>query len=120
MVDSSQDRLADVVNAEPIVFMDCTGNEILVSGMVAFALGMVVGIVIGLVMGMFLIGCVLGLMFSLGLSYGFLQYLCAVRSKYYETWLEEKWFMAKLHSGFFGLSLIEDSVRYGRGARTRE
>jgi len=116
----TEDRLADVVNSEPIVFMDCTGSEIIMSAIVAFVVGIVVGVIIGIAIGMIMIGCMLGLIIGLGLTYAFLNYLCAVRNKYYETWLPEKWFMLKLRTGCFGLSLIEDSLRYGRGARKDE
>lgn len=116
----SEDRLADSVNSEPIVFMDCTGSEIIMAAIIAFVVGLFIGVVIGIVIGLFLIGCVLGLILSLGLTYALLNWLCVVRNKYYETWLKEKWFMLKLRSGFFGLNLIEESVRYGRGARTHE
>lgn len=116
----SDDRLADSINAEPIVFMDCTGSEIVMSAVIAFGFGVPLGFLGGLLMGMVLIGLVVGLLLGLGTTYLVLNYICAVRNKYYETWLKEKFFMMKLRSGMFGLDLIEESTRYGRGARKRE
>jgi conjugative transfer region protein (TIGR03750 family) len=116
----NEDRLADSVNSEPIVFMDCSGSEIIMSAIVGFVVGLFLGVVIGIVINLIMIGAVLGLILGLAFTYGLLNYLCLVRNKYYETWLKEKWFMLKLRSGFFGLTLIEESVRYGRGARTHE
>lgn len=115
----NEDRLADSVNSEPIVFMDCSGSEIVMSAIVGFVVGLFLGILIGIIFNIIMIGIVLGLIFGLGITYGLLHYLCAVRNKYYETWLKEKWFMLKLRSGFFGLELIEESIRYSRGARKR-
>ena len=88
------------------------------AAIIAFVVGLFIGVMIGIAIGLFLMGCVLGLMLSLGLTYVLLNWLCVVRNKYYETWLKEKWFMLKLRTGFFGLDLIEESVRYSRGART--
>jgi conjugative transfer region protein (TIGR03750 family) len=113
----SEDRLADSINSEPIVLKDCTGSEIIMASIVAFVIGLVLGIFIGILMGRLMIGLILGLLLSIGITYGLLEYLCRVRSKYYETWLKEKWFMLKLRSGFFDMRFIEDSCRYSRGAR---
>jgi conjugative transfer region protein (TIGR03750 family) len=114
------ERLADSVNAEPIVFMDCTGTEIVASALVSFVAGMMLGIIVGITIGKIMIGLIVGLIISLGFTYGLLHYLCAVRNKYYETWLKEKVFLYKLSSGFFGLTLINESHRFGRGARKVE
>lgn len=114
------ERLADNVNAEPIVFMDCTGTEILASGLISFVAGITLGIIAGIIIGNLMFGLILGLILSLAFTYGLLSYLCAIRNKYYETWLKEKLFLYKLSSGFFALKLINESVRFGRGARKSE
>lgn len=116
----NEDRLADSINSEPIVLMDCTGSEIVMSAIVAFSVGLFLGIFFGIFFGALMVGLIFGLLLGIGITYGLLHYLCAVRTKYYETWLKEKWFMLKLRTGFFGLTLIEDSIRYSRGARKRE
>jgi len=114
------ERLADSVNSEPIVFMDCTGTEIVASALISFVTGITLGVIGGFALGKIMIGLIVGLMLSLALTYGLLNYLCAIRNKYYETWLKEKLFLYKLSSGFFGLKLINESVRFGRGARKGE
>lgn len=114
------ERLADSVNSEPIVFMDCTGTEIVASALISFVAGIAIGVIGGIALGKIMIGLIVGLMLSLSLTYGLLNYLCAIRNKYYETWLKEKLFLYKLSSGFFGLKLINESVRFGRGARKGE
>lgn len=114
------ERLADSVNSEPIVFMDCTGTEIVASALISFVAGITLGVIGGFALGKIMIGLIVGLMLSLALTYGLLNYLCAIRNKYYETWLKEKLFLYKLSSGFFGLKLINESVRFGRGARKGE
>ena len=114
------ERLADSVNSEPIVFMDCTGTEIVASALISFVAGITLGIIAGIALGKIMIGLILGMIISLGFTYGLLNYLCAIRNKYYETWLKEKLFLYKLSSGFFGLKLINESVRFGRGARKGE
>ncbi len=114
------ERLADSVNSEPIVFMDCTGTEIVASALISFVAGIAIGVIGGIALGKIMIGLIVGLMLSLALTYGLLNYLCAIRNKYYETWLKEKLFLYKLSSGFFGLKLINESVRFGRGARKGE
>jgi hypothetical protein len=114
------ERLADSVNSEPIVFMDCTGTEIVASALISFVAGIAIGVIGGIALGEIMIGLIVGLMLSLALTYGLLNYLCAIRNKYYETWLKEKLFLYKLSSGFFGLKLINESVRFGRGARKGE
>jgi conjugative transfer region protein (TIGR03750 family) len=116
----TEDRLADSVNSEPIVFMDCSGSEIIMSAIVGFVVGLFLGVIIGIVMGLIMIGFVFGMILGIGFTYGLLNYLCLIRNKYYETWLKEKWFLMKLRTGIFGLELIEESIRYSRGARKRE
>lgn len=115
-----EERLADSVNAEPIVFMDCTGSEIVMSALISFVVGVPLGFFAGLLFGYLMAGLVIGLLLGLGSTYLVLNFISAVRNKYYETWIKEKFFMMKLRSGMFGLDLIEESTRYGRGARKRE
>lgn len=113
----SQERLADAVNQEPIVFADCTGTEIVASLVISFIVGMILGIIIGIAIGFIMVGIIFGLFFTMGGSWAMLQYLSSVRNKYYESFLKEKIFMHKLASGMFGLSLVDESVRYSRGDR---
>lgn len=112
-----QERLADAVNHEPIVFADCTGNEIVVSLIVSFIVSMVLGIIIGIVVGYIMVGIILGLFLTMGFAWAMLHYFSSIRNKYYASFLKEKIFMHKLASGMFALSLIDESVRYSRGDR---
>lgn len=113
----SQERLADAVNHEPIVFADCTGTEIVASFVISFLIGMVLGIIIGIAIGFFMVGIIFGLFFTMGGAWLMLQYLSSIRNKYYESYLKERIFLHKLASGLFDLSLIDESVRYSRGER---
>ncbi len=111
------DRLADAVNSEPMVYMDCTGNEIVVATILSMTVGLFIGVIIGIAIGKLMIGIILGLLLFLGLLFLALNWIASIRQKYYETWLSEKFFMAKEASGFFGLSLLKTSDRFDRGAR---
>ncbi len=113
----NQERLADAVNHEPIVFADCTGNEIVVSLILSFIVSMVLGIIIGIVIGFIMVGIILGLFLTMGCTWAMLQYLSSIRNKYYESYLKERIFLHKLASGLFNLSLIDESARYSRGER---
>lgn len=120
-----EERLADVVSSDPVVFMDCTGPQIMTSGLLGSIAGLVVGIVIGISIGFFFIGLALGMLLSLLFSYLAMLWIQSNREKYYETWLSETVFFKKRSLvANFGVFLgktpsefIEGSRRFGRGAR---
>jgi hypothetical protein len=120
MSDFNEDRLADVVNQEPIVFNDCTQSELAYS----FGGGMSLGIAVGLILatvGSFMFCLILGLFLGLGLSWLSMFGLKFIRQKYYETWLNEKIFIFKKSLGFLSnVPFINESKRYGKGVRRRE
>jgi hypothetical protein len=109
------DRLADLLNKEPMVFMDCTGPEILAGFGSSLLLGLVLGFLIGLVMGALIIGIMLGLLLGLGASYFALKYIADARNSFYESWLEEKVFLMKRHiNPITPPSFIEKTTRFSR------
>lgn len=120
-----EERLADAVSSDPIVFMDCTGPQVMASGILGSIAGLVVGIVVGIIIGFFFIGVALGLLLSLLFSYLVMLWIQSNREKYYETWLSETVFFKKRSLvANFGVFLgktpseyIGGSRRFGRGAR---
>lgn len=112
-----QDRLADAVNQEPIVYNDCTQTELMNSFIVGVALGLPIGIVVGLVFDAFMVGIVLGLILTVLLAWAMMEWLKWIRQKYYLTWFKEKVFLMKLNVGLLHTKFIQSSQRFGKGAR---
>lgn len=120
-----EERLADVVSADPIVFMDCTGPQVMYSGLFGTIAGLAVGAFCGIILGIVILGLALGLLLSLLFSYLAMRWIQRNREKFYETWLSETIFFKKrsLVSNlgvFIGKTpgdFIEGSRRFGRGAR---
>ena len=113
---SSDDRLAEAINSEPVVFMDCTMREITVSAMFSTVIGIVLFIFLMIIFGFF-VGAVLGLISIVGVTYLALNFIQNLRHKYYEGWLAEKIFLIKNSIGISSKPFLLDSKRYGRGAR---
>lgn len=111
------DRLADAVNQEPIVYNDCTQTELM--GAIGFGavIGISIGVFIGLSLGFFMFGVVLGLILSILIAWAAMTWLKHIRQKYYLTWFKEKIFLTKLSIGFMSTKFINKSQRYGKGAR---
>ena len=110
------DRLAEAINSEPVVFMDCTMREITVSALVSSVIGIAIFIFLMIIFGFF-VGAVLGLISIVGITYLALNWIQGLRQKYYEGWLAEKIFLTKLSIGLSSTPFLLDSKRYGRGAR---
>ena len=112
---SDENRLADQLNKDPIVFADCTGPEILLGFGIGMFIGVVVGIVIGAFLGRFLLGLILGLVLGMGFSYLALTQIANARNRYYETWLAEKFFIAKTQINIFAqANFISLTCRFSR------
>lgn len=112
----SNDRLAEAINSEPVVFMDCTMREITVSALFSSVIGIAIFIFLMVIFGFF-VGAVLGLISIVGITYLALNMIQGLRQKYYEGWLAEKLFLTKLSAGLSSKPFLLDSKRYGRGAR---
>lgn len=114
-------RLADQLNKDPIVFADCTGPEIVTVFVVALVVGLVLGIIVGLVLLPFMMGLVVGLLFTLALSWFLLAFVANMRNRFYESWLGEKLFLVK--RGITAVIALEETAyidehtRFGRGRR---
>ncbi len=116
-----EDRLADAVNQEPIVFNDCTQKELAISFGGGLVLGVIIGIFLGASVGMIMFGLVLGLILGLGLSWASMFYIKYIRQKYYETWLAEQVFLLKRALGFGSHKpFIDSTQRFGKGVKRRE
>ncbi len=111
------DRLADKVAQEPVVFMDCTTTEILVVGGSCLVGFFIVGIVIGLGIGRIMVGIIIGLLLGVGGSWLGLMQIQRLRNKYFENWLKEKLFLTKMNWGVTSVTMLTESRRYGRGRR---
>lgn len=115
------ERLADNINDDPVVYMDCTMPQILWTGAVSTIISLVFGFVIGLLFGSFVIGFVIGILASLGLSWLGLTLIQNLRHQNFDGWLDEKLFLIKhdllLLLGFTESKLIRGSERLGKGAR---
>lgn len=92
---SDENRLADQLNKDPIVFSDCTGPEILLGLGVGMSLGILIGVLLGVSLEAFMLGLIFGLILGLGFTYLALTRIANARNRYYETWLAEKFFIAK-------------------------
>lgn len=113
----SDDRLADVVNQEPIVFMDCTQSELAGSFMAGAVVGSILGVMIGISIGFFMMGVMAGLIIALGVAWGLMSWLRYIRQKYYLTWFKEKLFLLQHSLGLVNRVYVDVSKRFGKGAR---
>jgi predicted Co/Zn/Cd cation transporter (cation efflux family) len=114
------ERLADNINDDPVVYMDCTMPQILWTGAVSTVISLVIGFVIGMLFGSFAIGFVIGILASLGLSWLGLTLIQNLRHTNFDGWLNEKMFLIK-HNLLVTLGmeskLIQGSERMSKGAR---
>lgn len=122
------DRLADLVNEEPIVFMDCTQSELMGAFLISLVVGLSLGVVGGVTVGQFVLGILFGLILTLALCWLILNWLRGIRQKYYITWFKEKQMLIKRQlaplnpAGWFSeqpriSELVDSSKRYFKGAR---
>ena len=111
------ERLADAVNQEPIVYNDCTQSEILGSFILGGVVGLVLGLMIGFAIGFIMLGIIFGLMIAVGVSWGAMTWLKNIRQKYYLTWFKENLFLFKVSVGAIPGKYIGHSERFGKGAR---
>lgn len=111
-------RLADQLNKDPIVFADCTGPEILLGFGIGMTIGILAGILLGASMGTFMLGLIFGLLIGLGLTYLALTQIANARNRYYESWLAEKFFIAKTQLNIFSEpNFISLTRRFSRSRR---
>jgi|GEM_PF-2567624 len=99
---SEENRLADQLNKEPIVFADCTGPEILMGFGIGMVLGVLIGLGLGASLGKLMLGLIFGLALGLGITYFVLTRIANARNRYYESWLAEKFFIFKLSLNILG------------------
>ena len=120
------ERLADVVNEEPIVFMDCTGPEILGAFLFSTITSLIICIAFSIAIGLPMIGVIGGLIIGLIGTWFLLNILRDIRQKYYATWLDEKFYLLKEKHGLYSLPffksekaqfIIKGSRRFGKGGR---
>lgn len=112
-----EDRLADAVNQEPIVYNDCTQSELMSAFIVGVVIGLSIGIAVGVSFGVVMLGVVLGLILTILIAWAAMTWLKWIRQKYYLTWFKERVFLMKLYVGLLNAKFIKDSQRYGKGAR---
>ena len=93
-----ENRLADAVNQEPIVYNDCTQSELMGSIFIGFATGIVIGVIVGIAIGFFMLGIIIGLMISVGVCWLSMNWIKHIRQKFYLTWFKEKIFLFKFIS----------------------
>lgn len=111
------DRLADAVNQEPIVYYDCTQTELMGSIITGGILGLTFGVAVGVAIGFIMFGIVIGLIASVGICWFAMNWLKNIRQKYYLTWFKEKLFLFKLNIGLTNGKYIGHSERFSKGAR---
>ena len=111
------DRLADLVNQEPVVFMDCTQGELMGAFILGFAVGFIIGIPLGISIDFIMFGIMTGLIIALGVSWGTMIWLRHIRQKYYLTWFKEKLFLFKFYTGLLKTDFINITKRFGKGSR---
>lgn len=114
-------RLADQLNKDPIVFADCTGPEIMAVFGIALGVGLILGVVVGIILLPLMVGLILGLLTSLGLSWLLLNFVANSRNRFYESWLTEKVFLIRRNlTGVFSVeetNYVDERTRFGRGRR---
>lgn len=114
--DRAEDRLADAVNQEPIVYADCTQSELLYAIATGAIVGLSLGVVVGLSIGFFMLGIIIGMFIGVGVTWVAIEILKHIRQKYYLTWLKEKLFVTKqLFLG--GYQFVSETKRYSKGGR---
>ncbi len=114
------DRLADAVNQEPIVFYDCTQSEIMGAFAASGLMCILCTVLIAVAFGSFVFGLLAGLILSLLSGWAVMTWLKNIRQKFYTTWFQEKVFMFKQSlNEFIGVRsvFLNHSVRFGKGAR---
>ena len=114
--DQYDDRLADAVNQEPLVYADCTQSELLFAIGAGAVIGLTVGAVLGIAIGFFMLGIIIGMFIGVGCAWVIMESLKYIRQKFYLTWLKEKLFVIK-HMLFGGYPFVFESKRYSKGAR---
>jgi conjugative transfer region protein (TIGR03750 family) len=114
--DQPDDRLADAVNQEPIVYADCTQSELLFAIGSGAVIGLTLGVIIGIAIGFFMLGIIIGLFIGVGITWVTMESLKYIRQKFYLTWLKEKLFVIK-HLFFGGYPFVSETKRYSKGAR---
>lgn len=115
---SDDNRLADQLNKEPIVFADCTGPEILLGFGIGMLLGILLGVIFGASLGKLMMGFIVGIVIGLGLTYLALKQIANARNRYYESWLAEKFFIAKTQLNIFSEpNFISLTRRFSRSRR---
>jgi uncharacterized membrane protein len=116
------ERLADNINDDPVVFMDCTMPQILWTGATSTIISLIIGFFIGMLFRSVAIGFVIGILASLGLSWLGLTRIQNLRHQNFDGWLDEKLFLIKhnilVSLGITESKLIHGSERLGKGART--
>jgi conjugative transfer region protein (TIGR03750 family) len=117
MMDSDDDRLADKVAKEPVIFMDCTISEVITAGGASLVGGLVTGIIVGIVIGKIMVGIIIGLLLGMASAWICLTQIQRLRNAYYENWLAEKIFLIKQSIGMGRLTMTTGSKRFGRGGR---
>jgi conjugative transfer region protein (TIGR03750 family) len=111
------DRLADKVAKEPVIFMDCTTTEVLTAGTGGLVGGLVIGIIVGIVIGAVMVGIIMGLLLGLASAWLCLTQIQRLRNAFYENWLAEKIFLTKQNIGIGSNTMKAGSTRFGRGGR---
>lgn len=122
MTDAQRDEcLADNINDDPAVFMDCTMPQILWTGAISIFAGIFVGIIIGVAFGSLTVGLVVTILAATGLSWLGLNVIQNKRHANFDGWLNEKLFLIKhdffVMLGFTESKLIRGSERSGKGGR---
>jgi conjugative transfer region protein (TIGR03750 family) len=112
-----ENRLADAVNQEPIVYNDCTQSELMGSIFIGFVTGIVIGVIVGIAIGFFMLGIIIGLMIAVGVCWVSMNWIKHIRQKFYLTWFKEKIFLFKLSLGMASGKYIGHTERFGKGAR---
>jgi len=116
-MNDQEDRLADTINEEPIVFMDCSSREIMLSLGTGAGIGLLSGSVIGLLVGPFLIWLCVGLALSVAIAWFLLVRFATIRHNKYSSYLAERVFITKRNLGLISSTYISGTKRFRRGRR---
>lgn len=119
MMNEDDDRMADLVNADPMVFYDCTGPEIVGAIGVSAVISLPLAIIAGVFFGNAMMGMIIYFLIVMGFFYLFLNFLRATRQKYHESWLQERIFLLKSKYSWKTYKYVDKSQRFSKGASSR-
>ena len=116
--DHTDPQLADYLNREPVVFMECTAPELMGSAVLAFVASLALAIAIGVISGTFIVGVAMWTLGGLGILVLLTRQIRRAKLNRPDNYYRERIHRVLNQYGLSRSPLIDQSRRYGLG-RTR-